>query len=321
MTNSKILVLLILGLFLVFAGISPAGAALDPQNNYQYGLLNPIFIYVPDKKFIEFKSFKCKVIDLINREKASGKATQVSFYFRDLDNGPWFGIDEKEKFCPASLTKLPVMFAWLELAEESPGLLDKKFDFKLISNGTIINQNIVNKHPLEPGEKYTLDYLLSDMIENSDNDAFYFLFYNEDVRERLYDVFTDLGFAVPNTRTPEDYVNIKEYAGLFRMLYNSSVLNKEMSEKALEYMTKCSFIDGIVAPIPKTIIVAHKFGERAYQDSSTKELHDFGIVYYPGHAYLIGIMSEGKDFDELKKVIRELSALAYYEVDSQLKNK
>jgi beta-lactamase class A len=63
-----------------------------------HGLINPILDVEPSIEFRELRSFKHKVERLVDRMKLSGRATHVSIYFRDLNNGPLFGFNEKEKF-------------------------------------------------------------------------------------------------------------------------------------------------------------------------------------------------------------------------------
>jgi beta-lactamase class A len=67
-----------------------------------------------------------KLEERINEGKNKSEVRQVSVYFRDLNNGPWFGINENEKFSPASLIKVPVMIAYFKLAETNPEILDKQ---------------------------------------------------------------------------------------------------------------------------------------------------------------------------------------------------
>ena len=66
----------------------------------------------------------------INQEKNKGHAQEVSVYFRDLQYGPTFGIDEYSKFSPASLLKLPMMISYLSLSEDNPDILNKEIYFE-----------------------------------------------------------------------------------------------------------------------------------------------------------------------------------------------
>ena len=110
----------------------------------------------------------------------------------------------------------------------------------------------------------------------------------------------------------ENFMSVYEYSRFFRILYNSSYLNNENSNKALEILSRVDFKSGLVAGTPANITVAHKFGER--ENGDEKQLHDCGIVYHPENPYLICIMTRGKDFDKLSEVIAELSKITYEEV-------
>jgi len=66
----------------------------------------------------ELNPFKDKVIEFIKKEKENGAFLDISVYFRDLNNGPWFGINENDMFSPASLLKVPLMMLYFKLAEK-----------------------------------------------------------------------------------------------------------------------------------------------------------------------------------------------------------
>ena len=76
-----------------------------------------------------------------------------------------------------------------------------------------------------------------------------------------------------------------------------------MSEKALGLLQKSEFHKGLVAGVPSGTIVAHKFGERDGLTIGEKQLHDCGIIYYPGNPYLLCVMTRGDNFDELAGVV------------------
>lgn len=71
---------------------------------------------------------------------------------------------------------------------------------------------------------------------------------------------------------------------------------------------------GLVAQLPSSVKVAHKYGERGiYEDTQLTgiELHDCGIVYAPGSLYYLCVMTRGKDTSKLAKVISSISAAVY----------
>lgn len=52
-------------------------------------------------------------------------------------------------------------------------------------------------------------------------------------------------------------------------------------------------------------------------EKEMKQLHEFGIIYYPGRPYLMGVMARGVDSGKLSNVIREVTTLIYEEIDRQ----
>jgi hypothetical protein len=109
----------------------------------------------------------------------------------------------------------------------------------------------------------------------------------------------------------------------YRVLFNASYLNKEMSEKALRFLSQAAYRDGIISGVPPDTDVAAKYGERIIEDPAAglptgmKQLHEVGIVYHPRYPYIMGVMVRGSDPGKLKKVVRDISALIFEEVDRQ----
>ena len=71
-------------------------------------------------------SLKKSIQFIINQEINNNKITFASIYYRDLNNGPWLGINDSEYFSPASLIKVPVMMAYFKAAENDASILEKK---------------------------------------------------------------------------------------------------------------------------------------------------------------------------------------------------
>jgi beta-lactamase class A len=257
--------------------------------------------------------FKHKVQSLIDESKKKNRATHVSIYFREMNNGLFIDIDGQEKFTPASLIKVPILIAFLKTAEADPGIMRKKLAFTLVDNNSL--QNIRPSEALEPGRAYSVQDLLFRMIVYSDNNS-YFMLLNAVDKNILHSVYTDLGLEVPKVRDRHDYMTVTEYASFFRVLFNASYLNKEMSEKALEYLSEVDFTRGLIAGVPPKTVVAHKFGEMTMgQDQEIKQLHDCGIIYYPQHPYLLCVMTRGDSFEYLDDTIKDISRKVYEEVD------
>jgi len=258
--------------------------------------------------------FKNKIEEFVQSQIDSGKAQRISVYYRDLQDGPWFGINEQQEFDPASMMKVPVMIAWLKRAEMNPQVLKRAF----VYDGTqdmAAQQSIKPADSITPGSRYTVDELLHYMLNYSDNNATSLLFRNLKTVE-LNDVLDGMDI----TNNPHDDTNsitVHGFSGFLRILYNASYLNREMSEKALQYLSLQDFPQGISAGVPEGTLVAAKFGEHAWgEHGEEKQLHEFGIVYHPKGHYILGIMTQGKDFDRQAEIIRDVSRLIYEAVDS-----
>lgn len=251
----------------------------------------------------------------VQRVKDERKAEHVSIYFRDLNNGPWMGIQEDASYSPASLLKVPILLAALKKAESEPTFLSKKVKFDKYIDP--ISQNIVDDKLIKLGNTYTIEQLLEKMIAHSDNEAKDLIVAN--IGDELFvKVLTDIGININGIGPADDFVSVKEYSSFFRLLYNATYLNKNMSEKALEILSKTSFDQGLTAGIPKGTLISHKFGERAYGDSNIKQLHDCGIIYLANHPYLLCVMTRGNDFKQLGTVIAGVSDIVYKETSSSV---
>lgn len=243
------------------------------------------------------------------------KVTRVAIYIRDLNNGPWFGINETDQFTPASLLKTPLMIAYLKAAETEPDLLKRKLTYNPSGDQNAPESPTPGVASMVPHMSYTVEELISRMIIYSDNNAFQLLTTNIDY-QLVTRVMQDLGLKVPSVDTPEDFVTVRQYAGIFRVLYNSSYLSRAMSEKALSILASAVYHDGLVKGVgDDSIEIAHKYGVRKGNDR-IDQLHDCGIIYYPDHPYLVCIMTKGHDFKTMTSAIQDLTRSIHTEITS-----
>ena len=288
------------------------------NGNYQY--INPLLQCDMGHEYISkyaISPFDSKVSDAINKEKIDNNISFASVYFRDLNNGSWFGINENEKFRPASLLKVVIMIYYFRLEEQKPGSLDKQFVYNGEDLGLI--QNFKPSHQVEIGKKYSIRELIKYMIKYSDNKATAKLYEMID-GNKFINIFSTFGIHTPTNFSDQEFLTIKQYASFFRVLFNASYVRDDLSEKALSLLTQTEFRDGIKGSIPGGVDVSNKFGE-VILDSGVKELNDCGIVYYPKKPYLICIMTRGDDFSKMSKSIQKISKFVYDEVDRQVKEK
>lgn len=260
----------------------------------------------------ELKSFKETLEDFMDQSVNQGAITDASIYFRDLNNGLWLAINAEEVFTPASLLKVPLAMSYLKESELHPEVLDQKIVFQ---PGEIISfkQNYLPSKVVEPGREYAVRELLERMLIYSDNNAQRALYKMSTGQWRR--VFDDLGIGLPEGEKDGDFILVKDYARFFRVLYNASYLSKENSNYLLNLLSQSEFKQGLSLGVPKSVSIAHKFGEREFGE--IEQLHDCGVVYAQKSPYVLCIMSRGQDYRELSQFIGKISSLVYEEVSKQ----
>ncbi len=298
----------------------PANERMQVQREGYDNLVNPLLSCdIPDQKeFTEFAPIEKVIQALVDRKVSTNQATSISVYFRTMNSGRWVGVNENEKYTPASLLKVPIMIAYYKEAEASPDILTKKVTYAITpAMRSLINLDAPDL--LTENKEYTIEELIEQMITKSDNVALYLLANSIDPNS-LKEVYSDLGvpFGTGQDPTEPDQMSAKNYSTFFRVLYNATYLDKEMSQRALHVLTQATFADGIVKGLGAPLIVAHKFGKHTVTGSTgavtDRELHDCGIVYYPDHPYFLCVMTKGVDYDQMATTISDVSGLVYQEV-------
>lgn len=248
---------------------------------------------------------------------ADHKAARVSVFVRDLVSKRFAGVNENELFYMASLLKLPILIGGYKLAEVEPKILDEKIPYR----GTpdlYGEQYIQPDEKLKVGTAYTVRELMRRAVVYSDNTAAQLLFdyYPEEFLDRILQALgIELRFPSGAVENP---ISARLYANIFRSLYNSSYLTREYSNEALVMLTQTTYKDGAVAKLPPSVTVAHKFAERSYADPAkngaiTRQVHECGLVYaHKGkEPYTFCIMTEGSNFDDLQKILQDVSLTIY----------
>ncbi len=284
-----------------------------------YNFISPLYACgsLGKEEFREFIPLKTEIQKIVDDTLYTKTATALSVYFRDLNRGRRVAINDTEKYFPASLSKVPLMMTYFKLAESKPNLLSEEilYDGSFDAN---IKEDIKPKKLIESGKRYTVDELIQAMILYSDNNATRLLFDHLEPA-LLSEVFSDLNVPVPKDNDL-DTITVKSYSYFFRVLYNATYLSREMSEKALALLSQASFQNGIRAGVPQDVPVAEKYGESTiYLSQSTihsRELHDCGIVYDAKNPYLLCVMTKGDNFENLIRVIQDISKVAHQEIVS-----
>ena len=287
------------------AASNPCSYNMTHLNGYKF--IQPLISADPECEAEKYEPLKESITSYITTEQQSGKLMSASVYLRDFSKGEWMAINPDQTYDPGSLLKVGVLITFLRMAETNPNLLNTE----LVYHGDKGFRFPVEHFPSDTaveGHTYKVKELLRYMIVYSDNRSTWFLEknMNPDIFKKL---FTDLGMKEPNFSDQHFKLSPKEYSTIFKALYYAGYLTISSSEYATALLTESNFKDGLIKELPATIKVAHKFGESG--DQNSHELHESGIVYIDNNPYLITIMTQGTDWDELSNVISHISKMAF----------
>ncbi len=290
-------------------------------NSSEYKFINPILYANNDKQsYSGLAGLYNSLNEYVKMVTQNHTADSVSIYFRDLNSGHWTGVNEDERYQPASLLKVAILLAYLKHATVEANFLDKQIYYV---SATTSNQYYPPSHVLKTGY-YSTEQLLESMIVYSDNNAETALL---TANQKDFDDLLKL-FQLPSTPAntndymTSNFMSAKEYSTFFRALYNGTYLPWGLSEQALGLLSSTDFNEGITSGVASGTVVAHKFGERTSQLKNgtllSRELHDCGVVYYTDHPYLLCVMTKGQvsTFPQLAGIISTVSKLVYTYVTS-----
>jgi len=287
------------------------------EDNEVYKFINPLIgnVSAPATDVGIYSNIKDDIISYLKTEKNKGNLYDYSFHFRDLNTGLWFGENDMSAFFPASLFKFPIAIAAYKQVESEPLFLKKSAVYtaeisNINSSGKLNSESI-----LTVGKTYTAEELVSIMILESDNGAKNLLLSIMDIGyiENLFEMLA----VIDHKEIKANEISSRKYSAFLRLLYGSTYLNEEHSEKILSMLEKSDFKDGLVAGVPANIPVAHKYGVYEVDEiinginRKTQQLHDCGIVYYSQNPYIFCFMTKGKDNKSLLEIISHVSKLVY----------
>lgn len=269
-----------------------------------YKLTRPLLMLDRECDDESLRPLRLKVQSYIDQMTREGVCESASVYFRMLDNGRNFSVNENA-YSPGSMMKVVTLIAYLKMAEHQPQLLDKRFVFTGKMAG-LPAPTITTWVGLKPGVSYSVNQLLEFMIVQSDNDATAMLNANLDMS--VYNqVLEALELPIPDPHQPDYPLTTESMSRFFRLLYNASFLSPEMSDKALQLLTESKFRDGIVRNTPEWVTVAHKFGEKNLDGSF--QLSEGGIFFTGSLDYVLIVMTRGTDNAKLKNILADVSKL------------
>jgi beta-lactamase class A len=297
------------------------------QTDSTYQFIDPLFGYdLPStiQEFDEYQPLQTSINNVVAAESNSAPDS-YGFYFRDLSLGRWAGINENVGFAPGSMMKVVLMIAYFKEAESNPSILQQVLTYSSSTADQLNGIPFETPSNLQVGQSYTVQQLINAMIESSDNGAKNALLDNMSPDD-LSEISTDLGFSYLDVT--QDYSNYtispKQYSIILRTLYNATYLSRAYSEEALEIMSHAEYSQGLVAGLPSSTPVAHKFGESVSDTNPGLPpeitLSDCGIVYYPSHPYILCVMTQGKNLADLTQTIAAISSSTWNTVAAYAAN-
>lgn len=281
-------------------------------NNFKF--VKPLLVCDtrPEKNYVGIKSLENDLNNVIEAEKKIGNVETVSIYFQDFNSDGRIDINKDEKFHPASIGKVPIMIGTFYLAESDPTLLSQKYTYPINAINENAEQEIAPRDPIKPGETYTVADLVERMIKYSDNNSLSLLL--TAIKPQVLDtLYQNLQIKLPSDITKPDNFNFmttRDVSYFFRLLYNATYLNNELSDKALKLLSETDYTHGLVAGVPVSIPVAHKFGIEKNDSGNgiNQQLHDCGIVYHPRNPYLLCIMTKSSaNTEAIETTIKHIS--------------
>jgi beta-lactamase class A len=301
-----------------------AGRPSAPPPDYeihsgQQGYINPLLDceIANEQLTAPLRPFGQKLREYAASLESSGQASSIAVYYRDLNNGPWFGYRERMRFVPASLAKVPVIIACYRQAETDPSFLSRKIVYAGLEEEA--EPGFLSPETrLDRGTSYSVEELVQRTAMYSDNVAARLLA-RELPAVLLQEVNLDLGVDPQLSADGRLELSPLEYGAFFRVLYNASYLSERFSAQALEAFDRSTFELGLVAGVPEGTAVSHKFGvwERPSQGGGASlQLHDCGIVYHPQRPYLLCVMTSGENYVRLSAAIAAVSRFVYQQIDS-----
>lgn len=252
----------------------------------------------PDRVLLHFVPLKEKILKQLANLSSDKK---VALYIQDASTGAWLGINESERFVPASLLKVPIAMAIYKKYEAG----DINLDDELIVRAEDIDTEAGVPDRYTVGHSYKVKQLLEWMLKISDNTAKNILKGSLDPEE-LNSVFTHVAIENPYTADYDNQnINPRQYERMFKALFFSTYLKPVNSQALLTLLTDTRVEGLLSAKLPWEIQVAHKYGER------NDALHDCGIIYNKQNPYFICVMTSGIEIEQSKSLINDISLEVY----------
>lgn len=291
---------LVAGVAIGFALASPDALCAEKYEFLGSGI-NCNTSYSIDKH--SYLGLRSEMEGAITEMQEAGDITSASVYFRDLERGPTFGVNEYSALFPATLLKLTLLTTYYEYAEGYPEVLTEMVSYTDAASTT---------------QDARVRDLLARVAKDSDDAAYKALKEHlltlPDGSELLSRRGQELGLILDPESGLEEAISVKAYSLMLHSLFFARFLSPHSANEVLRLLEDVPPRNGIAAVIPDDVRVAHRLGTPTRLFDGRIRMHDCGIVYYPGNPYSLCIAAMGEDEAALEATITTIARMVYDEV-------
>lgn len=233
------------------------------------------------------------------REELTGLANgkNVSVYFEFLNTGANIRINDTP-FFPGSLMKIPIAMAVMKKVEAGNWSMSDR----LVLTDADKNSAYGDLYELPSGTTFTIEDLLKELLVQSDDTA-RSIFVRNLGEQSIEDVLAYLG--LDDVVNSDMKVTAQRYSNFWRALYTASYLSPESSQVLLAIMDLPHDQKLLRDGIPEPTGFSHKIG--VYGDIYS----DSGIVYPSRRPYILTVMVESADTNEVHEIMKDVSRDVY----------
>jgi|SRR5690554_1651647 len=235
---------------------------------------------------------------------------KIGVYYKNLDTGTSWGINEQESFIAASVIKLPILAVVFQ--EIHRGKIRRDDVLKLTTADKVPSCGALNL--MHSGLDVTIKDLCNLMITISDNTATNMLIKTLGI-EKLNAGFAELGLKhtqlnrllfdqVEKKKGKENHFAPVEIGMLLERIYQRTLISEDLSREMEEILRLQQINSKMPHLLPSNIVVAHKTGE----DNGIT--HDVGIVF-GDNPYILCFASNNTDVVLAEAAIRKIALLCY----------
>jgi beta-lactamase class A len=223
----------------------------------------------------------------------------------DLQSGATATVDSARAYPAASLFKLPILMAVLEL--EDAGQLDPERRLEIQPDDWTDGSGVLQDRV---GDRLSVDDLTRLMIQDSDNIAALVLL---DVvgASGANAIAARLGLDathIVDHRAGEDgdhTTSADDMAHLLFELATGEAVNQHVSEQALSLLEARQSVTWLGDDLPFWVKVAHKWGDLP------EARHDAGIVFTPRGSFVLAVLTQDAAPDEAAALIARAARATY----------